>query len=203
MIGDLFSDDIPSASTPANGSNGQSSLDLIKDIFGDAPTDSAPPQQQTRSNVNANIMDLFGSAPAAPSYHQQAPAASSGLGSLLGDLGDLGGLSAAPVQQHAPPPAAPVPIKAYDKNELSIVLQLQRTPEGLVNVLARFSNQSFTSDISALNLQVAVTKTQKLQLMPITSTELPAGGEATQAMRVHGSKVVCGFYSPVMCVFMG
>ncbi|KAI5792457.1 adaptin N terminal region-domain-containing protein [Peziza echinospora] len=193
LIGDLFSDDIPSASTPANGNNGQSSLDLIKDIFGDTPATSAPPQQQTRSNVNANIMDLFGSAPSAPSYHQQAPAASSssGLNSLLGDLGDLGGLSAAPVvQQHAPPPpAAPVPIKAYDKNELSIVLQLQRTPEGLVNVLARFSNHSFTSEISNLNLQVAVTKTQKLQLMPITSTELPAGGEATQAMRVHGSKV--------------
>lgn len=180
QIIDLLNTNEPTPTT-SNG-NGQSSLDLMKDIFGDSGTSASPPPQQ-KSNVSS-ILDLFGSPPPSTS----TPAATIGGNALLGDLGDLGGLGSPAPQLSAP--AGPKLIPAYNKNDLSLELQLQRTPDGLVNIMARFRNTSFTSDITNVNLQAAVPKSQKLQLQPISSTDLIAGGEATQAMRVQGSKAV-------------
>lgn len=78
----------------------------------------------------------------------------------------------------------------YNKNDLDISIQLQRNADGLVNLLARFRNVGFSSPIVGINLQAAVPKSQKLQLQPISSGVLEGGGEATQAMRVAGSKMV-------------
>ncbi|KAF8470578.1 adaptin N terminal region-domain-containing protein [Kalaharituber pfeilii] len=182
LIGDLFVDDTVTPA-PTNGNTGQSNLDLIKDIFSDTPASPSSALAQQQSNINA-IMDLFGSP--APN-NNTLPATTSLTGSLLGDLGDLGAApSALPVQQPVPP-TGPKQLPVYNKNDLSITIQLQRNPDGLVNILARFKNTGLISNISGVNLQAAVPKSQKLQLQPISTTELPVGDEATQAMRVQGS----------------
>jgi AP-1 complex subunit gamma-1 len=78
----------------------------------------------------------------------------------------------------------------YDKNDLNITLQLQRNAEGTVQVMARFRNNSIHQSISSVALQAAVPKTQKLQLNAMSNPELAAGSEATQSMRITGSKGV-------------
>jgi len=185
LIGDLIGGDDVTISTPVNG---QCNLDLIADIFGDTPAPPSPAPAQQKSNISS-IMDLFGT----PSPNAAPPAvttAAPGMGTLLGDFGGLGGVSAAPPPQPQLP-TGPKPIPVYNKNDLDISIQLQRNADGLVNVLVKFRNTGFSGPISGVNLQAAVPKSQKLQLQPISSAVLVARGEATQAMRVAGSKVVC------------
>jgi AP-1 complex subunit gamma-1 len=57
-------------------------------------------------------------------------------------------------------------------------------------VMARFRNGSMHQPLSAVTLQAAVPKTQKLQLNAMSNPELGPGGEATQTMRITGSKGV-------------
>lgn len=92
----------------------------------------------------------------------------------------------------------PKPLPVYNKNDLDISIQLQRNADGLVNLLVKFRNVGFSCPIVGLNLQAAVPKSQKLQLQPISSGVLEVGGEATQAMRVAGSKVV-SYYFLINC----
>lgn len=112
------------------------------------------------------------------------------MGSLLSDLADLGGMTSAPQPISQPQSFMPKPLPVYNKNDLDISIQLQRNADGLVNLLVKFRNVGFSCPIVGLNLQAAVPKSQKLQLQPISSGVLEVGGEATQAMRVAGSKVV-------------
>ena len=189
LIEDLIGGDDVTTSTPVNGSNGQSNLDLIADIFGDTPASPPPAPAQQKSNISS-IMDLFGAPPPSTGPSAATTTAASGMGTLLGDFGGLGGVSAALLSQPQVP-TGPKPIPVYNKNDLDISIQLQRNADGLVNVLVKFRNTGFSEPISGVNLQAAVPKSQKLQLQPISSAVLEVGGEATQAMRVAGSKVVC------------
>ena len=99
-------------------------------------------------------------------------------------LGGLGGMSSPPPQASTPavasgPPAHP----AYNKNDLQITFQLKRDANA-VQLLARFRNTGSFGQLSGVNLQAAVPKSQKLQLQPISSSELEGGQDATQQMRV-------------------
>ncbi|KAI1098539.1 Adaptor protein complex AP-1 gamma subunit [Jackrogersella minutella] len=170
LMGDTTTTPITS---PTNGS--QSNTDLLADILGGSTTSpqgttSLPPQSNT-----ASIMDLFsqGSTGSSP-----APA-SSGLDALAS-------LGTPPPQQlaAAPPPSG---IPCYDANGLNVTLQLQRNSEGAVQVLGRFRNSS-GAQLSNVGLQAAVPKSQKLQLMSISNSDIAPGGEATQVMRITGSK---------------
>ncbi|KAF3918790.1 hypothetical protein AA313_de0209630 [Arthrobotrys entomopaga] len=170
---DLFNDEAPA--NPAQPSQANGTADILNLFAGsDAAPQQQPQAQQTTSSVN-NILDLFGSGPTAPSTG--GPSSSS----LLGDMGS-------PVSNAAPPAAAPSGITVYNKSDLHITLNLQRNADGLVAILARFKNTSFTDSKQGISLQAAVPKSQKLQLMPINTTELPPQGEATQQMRVQGSQ---------------
>ncbi|OTB05282.1 hypothetical protein M426DRAFT_320093 [Hypoxylon sp. CI-4A] len=171
LMGDTTTTPIVS---PTNG--GQSNTDLLADILGGstaspAPATSPPPQQ---SNA-ASIMDLFSQGPSAPS---PAPA-SSGLDALAS-------LGTPPPQQSAAAPA-PAGIPCYNNNGLVITLQLQRNAEGAIQVLGRFRNAS-GGPLSNVGLQAAVPKSQKLQLMSISNSDITPGTEATQLMRITGSK---------------
>jgi len=175
------------SSTPAadlnstlNGS--QNTADLLADILGGSPshTTSAPTQQ---TNMNS-IMDLFNtSSPPAQSNTAPPPPQSE----LFFGPG---------VAQTSPPPqttATSIPSHpCYDKNNLNITLQLQRNAEGVIQVLARFRNTSLNQSLSSVALQAAVPKTQKLQLNAMSNPELGPGAEATQTMRITGSKGVSG-----------
>lgn len=184
--------------TDTNGTtNGTGSQDLLADILGNGgpstPSQSPPPAQ---SNV-ANIMDLFNassSSSPAPGQARPPPQAAS--------MDLLGGLSSAPPQAStAPvssgPPAHPV----YNKNDLQIAFQLKRDANA-VQVLARFRNVGSSSQLSGVNLQAAVPKSQKLQLQPISSSELDMAQEATQQMRVtavNGVSCICIYKLWSMC----
>jgi AP-1 complex subunit gamma-1 len=174
---------------PAANGGGGGNMELLSDILGSGDTGAAPAQQPAQSNINS-IMDLFNT-PANPSpapQSQPAPAASGAA--LLAGLG----VSPSPSSSPAPPlSSASPPAQAYNKNDLLITLQLARTADGTVNVVAKFKNTSFADRIVGVNLQAAVPKSMQLRLQPISNAELEPDGEATQMMRVTGSKGVSVF----------
>jgi AP-1 complex subunit gamma-1 len=175
LLFDLMGDGgMPAADLGTNGS--QNNTDLLADILGgstSSPPPTSPPQQSNMSS----IMDLFDtSGTTQPARGASAPS---------NDL--FSGMSSPP-----PQPAAPVipTHPCYDKNDLNITLQLQRNAEGTVQVMARFRNNSMHQSISSVALQAAVPKTQKLQLNAMSNPDLAPGSEATQSMRITGSKGV-------------
>ena len=177
--------DLPASQSPAlNGS--QNNADLLADILGGTSPAASPASSQQNANVNS-IMDLFGSsntaAAAAPTQSYSSPSA---------DL--FGGVSSPPPQASTPQASSAAQYSIYSKNDLSIVLSLQRNA-GVVQIIAKFRNGSNFDRIDSLNLQAAVPKTQKLQLHAISSAELDSGMEATQMMRVTGSQGVSHFLS--------
>ncbi|KAJ5054610.1 uncharacterized protein L3040_000877 [Drepanopeziza brunnea f. sp. 'multigermtubi'] len=173
LLFDLMGDGgMPAADMGTNGS--QNNADLLADILGgsNSPAATSPTPQKTNMN---SIMDLFdNSGPAQPPASSAAPS---------NDL--FSGMSS------PPPQASPASIPAhpcYDKNDLNITLQLQRNSEGSILVMARFRNGSMHQAISTVALQAAVPKTQKLQLNAMSNAELGPGSEATQTMKITGSK---------------
>ncbi|KAH6655337.1 putative gamma-adaptin precursor [Truncatella angustata] len=175
LMGDVTGS--PAVTSPTNG--GPSNTDLLADILGGTTSPppqgagSPPPQQPHVSS----IMDLFSQGGTSSPAPATAPA-SSGL-----DI--LGGMGTPPPQSQAPPAAAGLP--CYDANGVNVTLQVQRNAEGMVQVTGRFRNSS-GGQISNAGLQAAVPKTQKLQLLSISNTDIPSGGEATQLMRIMGVK---------------
>jgi AP-1 complex subunit gamma-1 len=185
LLMDLMGDsNAPAGDLSATANGSQNNADLLADILGGSSVSSPPshvasPASQI-SNVN-NILDLFDS-----SSSGQMPSRPPGTTSTSSDLFS---------SMSSPPPPTVTPTggpthPCYSKNELTVTLQLQRNAEGTVLVLARFTNTSLSSPKSNVGLQAAVPKTQKLQLNAISSVELGPGAEATQSMRVSGSKGV-------------
>lgn len=176
MLLDLMGGDstLPSGETGSSINGMQANnADLLADILGGgdasastaahAPSSVANGQPRAQSNMDS-IMDLFGS----------QPGASSGSGMPSSSMGGLGNGAAAPSQQA---------LAVYNKNDLNLSFSVQRTAQA-VQVLARFRNNNNFESVSALNLQAAVPKTQKLQLQAISSSEIEGGQEATQQMRI-------------------
>jgi AP-1 complex subunit gamma-1 len=172
IMGDNSQPNLDLGST--NGSH--NNADLLADILGSNGA-SAPSSAPQQSNVNS-IMDLFGSTPASSAPSAPPPS------------NDPFGMSSPP-----PQPEAPAGSPCYDKNDLNITLQLQRNSEGTIQVLARFINNSMHQSLSNVALQAAVPKTQKLQLNAMSNQELGPGGNATQTMRITGSKGVSILFS--------
>ncbi|KAL5627520.1 hypothetical protein BROUX41_003673 [Berkeleyomyces rouxiae] len=175
----------PTSNTPtATASN----TDLLADILGGTSISAAPTAASPTPSSNVNsIMDLFGST---PSPATGAAAASPAPQSSMDLMASLGG-SAAP----APAPAASSPAPAaaaaaehvcYNQKDLRITFQVQRSPEGLIQAIARFTNTSAAASLAGISLQTAVPKSQKLQLLAISNADLAPGAEATQAVRVSG-----------------
>ncbi|CAK7217921.1 clathrin associated protein complex large subunit [Sporothrix bragantina] len=189
LLLDLMGDSAPPATaSPTNGSQ-HNNADLLADIlsggsgFGSgspAPTSASP---VPASNVSA-IMDLFGSTGPAAATPPPAAAAPSGLPA---DIFSSSNSSPAPqkAQQAPPPSAAPAGFPVYNGNGLEVTMGTQRNAEGTVQATARFRNVG-GAPISAVGLQAAVPKSQKLQLLAISSADLAPGQDATQLMRVAG-----------------
>ncbi|KAL2268547.1 hypothetical protein VTJ83DRAFT_3393 [Remersonia thermophila] len=183
LLFDLMGDS--SAPAPAVAPvNGGGNADLLADILGGT---SSPPPAATSpppgpSNV-ASIMDLFSQGPASTPSPAPAPAAAPPSIDLFG--------AAAPAPAPTPAPAAaPAPAghPCYDNNGLNVTIQVQRNAEGAIQAVARFRNAGAGGQLSNVGLQAAVPKSQKLQLLAISSTDLGVGSEATQIMRVVGCK---------------
>lgn len=174
---DLMGD--PTADITAPNTSSQNNADLLADILGGSPQSASHPPQRTNMS---SIMDLFDG-----SGNGGAPAPSSVSPSK--DLIGSSGATTSPPSSTGSIPAHP----CYDKNGLNITLQLQRNTEGLIQVLARFRNLG-GENFAGVALQAAVPKTQKLQLNAMSQSELGPGAEATQSMRISGSKGVSFFF---------
>ncbi|GJC88803.1 AP-1 complex subunit gamma-1 [Colletotrichum tofieldiae] len=173
--------DTPTTTTPA--ASGASNTDLLADILGGTssppPTSTSPAPQQSNT---ASIMDLFSQDSTQPAA---SPAPAMG-GSNLDLMSSMSAVASPPPQsQAAPQPPAGLPV--YDNNGLNLTFQIQRNAEGLVQVIGRFKNAG-PVPLSNVGMQAAVPKTQKLQLMAISSTDVGPGAEATQRMIVSGAK---------------
>ena len=175
MLLDLMGgSDMPAADLSATMNGTQNNADLLADILGGGP--SIPSQPSMPNNANS-MMDLMGSQPSATNGLSSPPPQST---SASNDL--FSSLS-------TPPPQAASPLSntqahaAYNKNDISLTLQVQRTA-GIAQILARFQNTSNFDRFLGVGLQAAVPKSQKLQLNAVSKAELEGGEEATQAMRV-------------------
>jgi AP-1 complex subunit gamma-1 len=180
LLFDLMGDGSPPPTGPVNGN--ANNTDLLADILGGAtssppPATSSPPPGS--SNV-ASIMDLFSSGSPAPTAPAAAP--------ITSNL-DLFSPVSSPPPQTAGQPAAAAGHPCYNKNGLNVTIQTQRNAEGMIQAVARFKNSS-GGTLSDVGLQAAVPKSQKLQLLGISSTDIGPGAEATQMMRVTGCKGV-------------
>jgi AP-1 complex subunit gamma-1 len=186
LLFDLMGDsDMPAADLSATLNGSQNNSDLLADILGGghSSVSSTPVPQQ--SNMNS-IMDLFGSSGSSqPATVPQSTSA------------DLFSTMSSPPPTQATPVAAPGH-PCYKKNDLNVTLQLQRNSEGIILITARFSNTSLSQPKMNVGLQAAVPKTQKLQLNAISNADLGPGAEATQTMRVSGSKGVSCSSIPIV-----
>ncbi|WVW83795.1 hypothetical protein I302_105816 [Kwoniella bestiolae CBS 10118] len=203
---DLIGDDLTS---PTIGNvptaSGPSTQDLLADIFGGGSSDmgggstsSSIQQNGSGKSAAADIMSLFDSTPAPSMSKSPVPNVSSPLsaggGSGGGSLFDLVTPSpsssqppAIQQQQQAQQPKANLQsYTAYEKNGLKITLTPKVAPNqpGLIQVLARFQNTS-GEGIAGVNFQVAVPKTQQLQMQAMSSSDVAAGSTETQQMRIH------------------
>ncbi|KAL2170104.1 hypothetical protein VTG60DRAFT_5199 [Thermothelomyces hinnuleus] len=182
LLFDLMGESSGPAPPPVNGTG---NADLLADILGGTssppPATTSPPPGQ--SNV-ASIMDLFSQGPASTPSPAQSAAAHAPPSA------DLFSATASPPPQPAPAAAvAAAPgYPCYDSNGLIVTIQTQRNAEGIIQATARFRNSSAAGPLSNVGLQAAVPKSQKLQLLSISSSELAVGAEATQLMRVAGCK---------------
>ncbi|PYH43188.1 AP-1 complex subunit gamma [Aspergillus saccharolyticus JOP 1030-1] len=179
MLLDLMGGDAPETSPTTNGS--QNTADLLADILGGDSGLSSPspqPAQKPAGSVNTSaIMGLFDSNGTSPSPSVTQPA-SSGL-DLLGGLGS----TASP----GPSPAPSTPVHtAYNKNDLTLTLQVQRASNGNAQIQARFRNVGNFGQFSNVGLQAAVPKSQRLQLNAISKADLEAGDEGIQMLKVAG-----------------
>ncbi|KAL3248516.1 hypothetical protein ABHI18_012015, partial [Aspergillus niger] len=178
MLLDLMGGDAPPTSPTTNGS--QNTADLLADILGGDSSLSSPSPQPAQkaagSTSTSAIMDLFNTNGSTPSPKPAEPA-SSGL-DLLAGLGS----SASPAP--TPAPSATPAHTAFNKNDLSLALQVQRGSGGSAQIQARFRNTSSFGRFSNVGLQAAVPKSQKLQLSAINKADLDAGDEGIQMLKV-------------------
>ncbi|KAF8631901.1 hypothetical protein AX15_002159 [Amanita polypyramis BW_CC] len=189
-VGDLLGDEVSSSQGHANGPtvSAHSNQDLLAEIFGPTtstvsarPTASTSATPAQRSTVD-DILGLFGSS--VPVTPTQAPAATAPSAFSL------------PQTQSPPPPSSSqVPAAprltayiAYDQNGLKITLTPQTSPAkpGIVMIQARFQVTGGSSAIG-INFQAAVPKTQQLQMLPMSSSNVSPGAVETQQMRVIAS----------------
>ncbi|GAA6059219.1 hypothetical protein JCM10212_006612 [Sporobolomyces blumeae] len=192
---DLMGDETTSPTSAAAPSaiQQQTTQDLLADIFGsasDAPSaaSAASPTPPTAPSSNVNdIMSLFGSTSLSPQptgYASPPAASSTPSNDLFSALSSTPAASTpAPAPAPSPTPSAPRPYEAYNANGLKITLTPMRDTNNrsVVNILAKFTA---TQPVQGVNFQAAVPKTQKLQMLAMSKTDVSPGSTETQQLRV-------------------
>jgi AP-1 complex subunit gamma-1 len=174
-----------------NTQGSQNNADLLADILGGTDFSSTPAKSGAGNTGSA--MDLFDSQKL-PSMNglssasrQKAPSSTELLSSFASGTPQTSGSSTNSVLSHS----------AYDKNSILLTLQVHRA-SGIAQILARFRNTSNFDRVSGVGLQAAVPKSQKVQLSAINKSELEAGEEATQQMKVTPVTGVSCLYMAVL-----
>lgn len=179
MLLDLMGgDDLPPMDLSATLNGSQNNADLLADILGGDDSITAQPSLKTLSSSRSNVADILNlfDTPSNPNPPAQPQQRTTGPVPIASDL-----LSMGSSQTPAPAPSNVHP--AYNKNDLVITFQTRRDATS-VQAIARFRNDSSSATFSGLSLQVAVPKSQKLQLQALANDALQPGQEASQNMRV-------------------
>ncbi|GAA6056924.1 hypothetical protein JCM3770_001325 [Rhodotorula araucariae] len=181
----------------------QTTQDLLADIFGSGGDATAAPAAAAAAPARSaadDIMSLFASTSISP----QATGGSALSSTPSADLfSALSSTPAAAASSPAPSPAPPVPtaavaaaaaapsgpqaLEAYNRNGLQITLTAVRDAanRNVANILAKFTaSPSAAGAITAVNFQAAVPKTQKLQMLAMSRTDVAPGATETQQLRV-------------------
>lgn len=154
MLLDLMGgSDVPPVDASATLNGQQGTADLLADILGGGSSVSSPPAQS------------------------KSPVPASNTESIMDLFGNGSAKASTPV------PSGPQAHAAYNKNGLSVTIQISRSSAG-AQVLARFKNTGAFEQFSGVGLQAAVPKSQKLTLQAINKSTLDGGDEATQGMRI-------------------
>ncbi|KAG5932225.1 hypothetical protein E4U60_005392 [Claviceps pazoutovae] len=153
----------PSSATQVTASN------LLADLLGD---DGARPSHAQQANMSSTV-GLVGSATAQPALSSSA--------SSSADMITTNSTVTQSVELETPH-------HCYHANDLKLTIQIQRNTQGVVQAMAKFYNASLSQSLSDVGLQAAVPKSQKLQLLSISSTDLGPREDATQMMRISGCK---------------
>ena len=163
----------PDMSAIVNGN--QNSADLLADVLNVSAPGSGAVTPQGRANND--IMSLFDKSTTGPQSQRTGPPPPQSTNLDL--LGNTGSATPPATTANSQPPAH----QAYSKNDLSLSFSVKRDAAA-IQALARFSNGSLASTFSNLSLQVAVPKSQKLQLQSLNKELLQPSEEAMQAMRI-------------------
>ncbi len=165
-----FDDDNGSISTPQNA-GGNDVNDLLSDIFGSssqpaAKSTSTPLVVAPAVSTNQSILDLFGPSPS-------VPPASNGYTP-----------NPNPVSTTSTNPT----YLAFTSDHISISFtpHLSTSTPGSATITATIASLS-PSTISNLSMLVAVPKSQKLQLQPISNNTISNGLKATQILKISGN----------------
>lgn len=149
-----------------------SEVNLLLDLMGD-DTPAVTPRPVASAPVSQDLTDLLGGIDLS-----NKPPQSTSSGSVM-DL--LAGVTTSQNQVSSDN----ISCTAYDKNGILVQLQpnIDNSVANVVNIKALFSNNG-SSSLSNLSFQVAVPKSQKIQIQPPSATEIPPGSTATQPFRV-------------------
>ncbi|KAG2346685.1 Adaptor protein complex AP-1 gamma subunit [Suillus weaverae] len=188
---DLLGDEVTPPTPVVNGQAAHNNQDLLAEIFGSSPaapsptpgrTPSISPQPQ-KSSVQ-DILGLFDSSPSPASPAIAPSPATSAFATFSPQPQSQAPPRPSPQEQHPPAPRL-TSYTAYDKQELKITLtpQTSAARPGVVNIMARFQ-VSGSNAATGLNFQAAVPKSQQLQMLPMSNSDVQPGTTETQQMRV-------------------
>ncbi|KAL3672109.1 hypothetical protein V7S43_002773 [Phytophthora oleae] len=190
------SGNVAATSKPVQAAQSSASASLLDldDIFGGgASTSSANTSFSTSSAAPAAppavdlLADIFSSGPtsAAPAAGSSNGGAAAGASDLLG-LMDFG----APAPTPAPPVANP-PIRAYEKNGLTVDLEITKpnADDKSVTYITATTRNSTTMPIEKFVFLAAFPKYIKLKMEPPTGDSVPPnnGGTVTQVVKIQNS----------------
>ncbi|KAG1780857.1 adaptin N terminal region-domain-containing protein [Suillus placidus] len=188
---DLLGDEVAPPTPVVNGQATHNNQDLLAEIFGSSPaapsptpgrTPSISPQPQ-KSSVQ-DILGLFDSSPSPASPPIAPSPATSAFATFSPQPQSQAPPRPSPQEQHPPAPRL-TSYTAYDKQELKITLtpQTSAARPGVVNIMARFQVSGLNA-ATGLNFQAAVPKSQQLQMLPMSNSDVQPGTTETQQMRV-------------------
>lgn len=151
-------------------------------VLGEAPpskrkvTKTQVKKQAVPATEQDMLLDLMGdSVPSNMNSDVLGGQASNNLSSIIDLIG-----SSSTTQLDS---SADVAHNAFNEDDLSISFQVNRKADA-VQLQAKFKNNSMFESFKDVKLQAAVPKSQKLQLHPISNSDLSEGQEATQIMRI-------------------
>ncbi|KAI6101346.1 adaptin N terminal region-domain-containing protein [Pisolithus sp. B1] len=182
---DLLGDDLVSPSPQVNGQPVQNNQDLLAEIFGSSTTPTATSSSQPPASHKSAVQDILGlfdsPKPQTPSSAVPSSSPQSAFSLLQTQVQPV--TSPPPAQPSGAPRLTSYP--AYEKNELKITLtpQTSAARPGVVNIMARFQVTG-SNTATGVNFQAAVPKSQQLQMLPMSNSDIRPGATETQQMRV-------------------